>query len=63
MKRLLRIVELSKNEQRVILIVIFALVVVSFASYERRVAHHPIERTFTAESKASPTPAQANDKR
>jgi len=37
MKRLLRIFELSKNEQRVVLIVIFLLITVAFAQYERRV--------------------------
>ena len=63
MKRLFRIFEISKNEQRVILIVVFALVAIAFVSYERRVSHHPVETTFTAESKASPTPAETKDKR
>ena len=63
MKRLFHIFELSKNEQRVVLIVVFALVAIAFVSYERRVHLHPIERTFAAESKATPTPAQIDDGR
>jgi hypothetical protein len=39
MKRLFRIFELSKNEQRVVLIVMFALIVFAFVGYERRVHH------------------------
>jgi hypothetical protein len=63
MKRLFRIFELTKSEQRVVLIVVFALVAIAFASYERRVRHHPVETAFTAESKPSPTPGQPEDKR
>ena len=63
MKALLRIFELSNNEQRVVLIVIFALVAIAFASYERRVHRHPVERTLAVESKTSPTPAQNEDER
>jgi hypothetical protein len=63
MKRLFRIFELSNNEQRVVVIVVFALVAIAFASYERRVHRHPVERTFAVESKASPTPAQNEDGR
>ncbi len=37
MKRLFRIFELSKNEQRVVLIVMFVLIVFAFVGYERRV--------------------------
>lgn len=61
MKRLFRIFELSKNEQRVVLIVVFALVAIAFVSYERRVRHHQVDTTFAEESKASPTPAQNED--
>ena len=41
MKRLLRIFELSKNEQRVVLIVILVLITIAFVGYERRVHHSP----------------------
>jgi hypothetical protein len=63
MKRLFRIFELSNNEQRVVLIVVFALVAIGFVSYQRRVHRHPVERTFAEESKGSPTPAQIEDER
>ena len=39
MKRLLRIFELSKNEQRVVLIVMLILITIAFVGYERRVHH------------------------
>jgi uncharacterized ion transporter superfamily protein YfcC len=63
MKHLLRIFELSKNEQRVVLIIILVLIAIAFVSYERRVHRHPIERTVAVESKASPIPAQTEDER
>jgi hypothetical protein len=57
MKRLFRIFELSGNEQRVVLIVIFVLIAILFVGYERRV-HCIHVRTPTApESKTSPSPA------
>ena len=37
MKRFLRIFELSKNEQRVVLIVMLFLITIAFVGYERRV--------------------------
>ena len=37
MKRLLRIFELSKNEQRVVLIVMLILITIAFVGYERRI--------------------------
>ena len=63
MKRLLTIFELSRNEQRVVLIVVFALVAIAFVSYERRIHRHLVERTLAVESNASPTPAQTEDER
>jgi len=39
MKRLLQILELTKNEQRVVLIVVFVLITIAFVGYERRVSH------------------------
>jgi len=56
MKRLLRIFDLSKSEQRVVLIVILALVAFAFVRYERRVHHFPIQPTSATEAKPSPSP-------
>ena len=59
MKRLLKIFDLSKYEQRVVLIVILALVAIAFVRYERRVHHRPpVQLTSTIESKPSPTPVE-----
>ena len=63
MKRLLRIFELSKNEQRVVLIVMFVLLAVAFIGYESRVGHFPVQRTPTAEVKSSPSPVEIYDER
>ncbi len=60
MKRLLRIFELSKNEQRVVLIVMLALVVIALIGYERRVYRVHV-RTSVPGAKVSPTPVQAHD--
>ena len=60
MKRLFRIFELSKNEQRVVLIVMFALIVFAFVGYERRVYHFRVQPT-SAEVKSSPSPAEFKD--
>ena len=35
MKRLFRIIEISKNEQRVVLIAMFVLIAIAFVEYER----------------------------
>jgi uncharacterized ion transporter superfamily protein YfcC len=61
MKRLLRIFELSKNEQRVVLIVMFVLLTIAFVRYERRVHQHPRQSISTAEAKSSPSPVQSED--
>jgi hypothetical protein len=58
MKRLFRIFELSKNEQRVVLIVIFVLIAIAFAKYERRVRNSSIQPTSATEGKPSPSPAE-----
>jgi hypothetical protein len=63
MKRLLRIFELSKNEQRVVLIVMFALIAIAFAGYERRVHQPRAQPIPAAESKASPTPQESDEAR
>jgi hypothetical protein len=55
MKRLLSIFELSKNEQRVVLIIIVILITVAFIGYERRVHHSPVQPASATESKPSPT--------
>lgn len=60
MKGLFRIVELSKNEQRVVLIVMFALIVFAFVGYERRVHHFRVQPT-SAEVESSPSPAEFKD--
>jgi hypothetical protein len=60
MKRLFRIFELSKNEQRVVLIVMFALIVFAFVGYERRV-HHFRGQPTSVEAKSSPSPAEFKD--
>ena len=61
MKRLLRIFELSKNEQRVILIVMLILIVVAFLGYEHRVHHGVLHAAAATESKASPSPLEPQD--
>jgi hypothetical protein len=62
MKRLLRIFELSKNEQRVVLIVMFVLIAIAFVGFERRVYHSPVQPTFAIEAKPSASPVQTLDK-
>ena len=64
MKRLLRIFDLSKSEQRVVLVVILALVAFALVRYERRVHHRPpVQLTSTIEPKPSPTPVETRDER
>jgi hypothetical protein len=58
-KRLFRIFELSKNEQRVVLIVILVLITIAFIGYGRRV--HRVRAPALPELKASPTPIQTVD--
>jgi hypothetical protein len=63
MKRLLRIFELLKTEQRVVLILMLALIVVAFIGYERR-AHHPsAQPTSATEPKMSPSPLEIEEDR
>jgi hypothetical protein len=59
MKRLFRIFELSKNEQRVVLIVILVLITIAFIGYERRVHNPSVYMRSTTEPTASPTPVEA----
>jgi hypothetical protein len=61
MKRMFRIFELSKNEQRVVLIVIIALIGGALVGYERRIHARPAQATTATESKASPSPPETED--
>jgi hypothetical protein len=54
MKRLLRIFELTRNEQRVVLIVMLILIAIAFFGYERRVHRSPAQPVSTTEQKQSP---------
>jgi len=61
MKRLFRIFDLSKNEQRVVLIVMLLLIAIAFVGYEQRVRHFPIQPTSATEAKPSPSPVGIDD--
>jgi hypothetical protein len=61
MKRFLRIFELSKNEQRVVLIVMLVLIMFAFVGYQRRVHSAHVRTLAVPEAKTSPTPAQIKD--
>ena len=61
MKRLYRIIELTKNEQRVVLIVTLVLISIAFVGYERRVHNHRVQATPAMELKPSPTPGETED--
>ena len=61
MKRLFHIFELTKNEQRVVLIVIFTLVGIAFVSYEGRVHRFPVQPASATEPKPSPTAVETAD--
>lgn len=55
MKRLLGIFDLSKNEQRVVLIIIFILITIAFVAYQRRVRHSPVESALSTQPRPSST--------
>jgi len=60
MKRFLRIFELSKNEQRVVLIIVLILLTIAFIAYERRI--HPVfQQTTAIEPNPSPTVVRSED--
>jgi hypothetical protein len=61
MKRLLRIFELSNNEQRVVLIVMLMLIMIAFVGYERRVHHRAGQLTSGMKTQPSPTPVEMHD--
>ena len=60
MKLLIRIFELSKNEQRVVLIVMLVLVAIAFVGYERRI-HPRFQQTIAMEPKPSPSAAETKE--
>jgi hypothetical protein len=61
MKRLFGIFELTKNEQRVVLIMILVLVTIAFAAYERRLRHSTMQAAPEMQAKRSPTPLFGDD--
>ncbi len=61
MNRLIRIFVLSKSEQRVVLIVILALIAGALVGYERRIHAHPAQAAAAAESKTSLSPQETED--
>ena len=61
MKRFFQTFELSKNEQRVVLIVILVLLAIAFVGYERRVHNPPVYMRSATEPTASPTPVETED--
>jgi hypothetical protein len=63
MKRLFRIFELSKNEQRVVLIIVFALLAITLIGYERRVHHSPVKLTTGIDLNPSPSPLETENER
>ena len=63
MKGLFRIFDLSKNEQRVVLIVLFLLLAFAFIGYERRVNRSPVQQTPAMKLKPSPTALETENNR
>ena len=61
MKPLFRIFELSKSEQRVVLIVMFVLITVVFVGYERRLHSVHLRPSAPPEAKTTPSPAQSEE--
>ena len=61
MKRLFRIFDLTKNEQRVILIVMLVLIAVALVGYERRVHRSMVQPTASTEAKPPPTPPETEN--
>jgi hypothetical protein len=61
MKGFFRISELCKNEQRVVLIVMFVLITVVFVGYERRMHSVQLRPPAPPEARTTPSPAQAEE--
>jgi len=60
MKGLFRIFELSRNEQRVVLIIILILITIAFVAYERRI-HSQFQQAAAMEPKPSPSAGELHD--
>jgi len=60
---LFRIVDLSKNEQRVVLIVMLALITIAVVGYERRVRRPQVQLTSATQPKPYPTPVETENER
>jgi hypothetical protein len=58
MKRLFQIFELTRNEQRVVLIMMIILIAIAFLGYERRMHRPPARPVSATELKPSPTRAK-----
>ena len=58
MKRLLRIFELTRNEQRVVLIVMLILIAIAFLGYKRRIHRFPAQPVSATELKQAPSRAK-----
>jgi hypothetical protein len=61
MKRLFRIFELTRSEQRVVLIVMFVLIAIAFVGYERRVHRANVHVPTLPEMTTSPSPVQTDN--
>jgi len=62
MKRLLRIFELTPNEQRVVLIIMLILITIAFVAYERRVHRSPVQSTAAVQARRSSTPVLSKNR-
>jgi ABC-type Fe3+ transport system permease subunit len=60
MKRLFGILELSRNEQRVVLIIMLILITIAFLAYERR-SRSSFQQTTAIEPKPSPVTVEHQD--
>jgi hypothetical protein len=63
MKRLFQVFDLSKNEQRVVLIVMLVLIAMAFVRYERRLHRPEVQPMLTTEQQPSPSPVETEDER
>ncbi len=61
MKRLFKIFDLSKNEQRVVLIVILVLLATAFIGYQRRIHHSSVQRALATQPTPSPSPLESEN--
>jgi hypothetical protein len=55
MKRLFQIFELSKNEQRVVLIIMLISITIAFVAYQRRIHHPSVGSALATQPKPSPS--------